>query len=294
MLSANTGERLFRHFVSMHDRPGAGKTPFFMVAGMFGNILNLRHLAHLIGTERPFYGLQARGLYGEDEPHECLHDAARDYVAEMRQIQPEGPYMIGGFSGGGITAYEMARQLKEAGEDVAALVLLDTPLPRRRPLSGPDRLKLQFLKLREEGAGYPFEWARRRIRWEFEKRRAVEFETDETEFHNAAIKAGFLKAIGSYEVAPWEGPMTLLRPPLSRRYEVAPGRFVNADREYVNHTNDWDRYVPALEVIEVPGDHDSMVLEPNVRVLAARMRMVLDRAEKEFDRADYEDLHAAE
>jgi thioesterase domain-containing protein/acyl carrier protein len=284
----------FRHVVVMHDRAGAVKTPFFMVAGMFGNVLNLRHLAHLIGAERPFYGLQARGLYGEDDPHQCLHDAARDYIAEMRKVQPEGPYMIGGFSGGGITAYEMARQLKEAGEDVSALVMLDTPLPRRRPLSRPDRLKLQFLKLREAGAAYPFDWARRRIRWEFAKRRAVEFETDQTEFHNAAIKAGFLNAIGRYEVKPWQGPMTLLRPPLSRRYEIAPGRFVNDDREYVHHANDWDRYVPNLEVVEVPGDHDSMVLEPNVRVLAARMRAILDRAETDFDRADYEDLHAAE
>ena len=129
----------------MQERHGASGTPFFMVAGMFGNVLNLRHLAHLIGTERPFYGLQARGLYGEDQPHQSLGDAARDYIAEIRQVQPEGPYMIGGFSGGGITAYEMARQLKAAGEEVAALVLLDTPLPRRRPLSRQDRLKLQFL-----------------------------------------------------------------------------------------------------------------------------------------------------
>ena len=291
---APTEARKFRHVVSMHDRSSTVKTPFFIVAGMYGNVLNLRHLAHLIGTDRPFYGLQARGLYGEDAPHESLVDAARDYIEEMRQVQPQGPYMIGGFSGGGITAYEMARQLKEAGEEVAALVLLDTPLPRRRPLTRPDRLKLQLLKLREAGAAYPLEWARRRIHWEFQKRRAVEMETDQTEFHNAAIKAGFLKAINLYEVAPWKGPLTLLRPPLSRRYEVGPGRFVNDWREYVLHANDWDRYVANPEVIEVPGDHDSMVLEPNVRVLAARMRTILDRAEKNCNTGDYEDLHAAE
>jgi thioesterase domain-containing protein/acyl carrier protein len=287
-------QRRFRHVVAMQERHGASGTPFFMVAGMFGNVLNLRHLAHLIGTERPFYGLQAQGLYDEDQHHQSLGDAARDYIAEIRQVQPEGPYMIGGFSGGGITAYEMARQLKAAGEKVAALVLLDTPLPRRRPLSRQDRLKLQFLKLREQGAAYPFDWARQRIRWEFEKRRAVEIEAGETEFHNAAIQAGFLRAISVYEVEPWAGPMTLMRPPLSRRYEVAPGRFVNERRQYADHANDWDQYVPNLQVIEVPGDHDSMVLEPNVRVLASRMRALLEAADKERGSADFEDLHAAE
>ena len=83
---------------------------------MFGNVLNLRHLAHLLGTDRPFYGLQARGLYGDEEPHETFEEAAADYIAEMRTVQPHGPYLLGGFSGGGITAYEMARQLEADGE----------------------------------------------------------------------------------------------------------------------------------------------------------------------------------
>ena len=286
--------RDFLHDVPLHSGQSRSKTPFFMVAGMFGNVLNLRHLAHLIGTDRPFYGLQARGLYGGAEPHDSLVDAARDYIAEMRQVQPHGPYMIGGFSGGGITAYEMAKQLREAGEDVSALILLDTPLPQRRSLTRKDRLKLQVLKLREEGVNYPIEWARRRIKWEFEKRRAPEFEVDENEFHNTAIKVAFYRAIGRYEVTPWDGPLTLLRPPLSLRYEVAPGRYVNDSREYVIPTNDWDLYAPHLAVIEVPGDHDSMVLEPNVRVLASRMRTVLEKADRRPGNDKLTSLRAAE
>eukprot|EP00494_Astrolonche_serrata_P016437 UN16603 len=75
---------------------------------MFGNVLNLRHLAQLIGEERPFYGLQARGLYGDHAPHETFEAMASDYIAEIKTVQPEGPYILGGFSGGGITAYEIA------------------------------------------------------------------------------------------------------------------------------------------------------------------------------------------
>lgn len=287
-------QQRFMHLVPMHAGRKGGKTPFFMVAGMFGNVLNLRHLAHLIGSDRPFYGLQSRGLYGGAEPHNSLVEAARDYIAEIRQMQPAGPYMIGGFSGGGITAYEIARQLRDAGEDISALILLDTPLPQRRALTRQDRMALQLLKLREEGPLYPLRWARKRINWEFEKRKAPELQTDQTEFHNTAIKLGFLEAIGKYEVQPWNGPMTLFRPPLSQRWQVAPGRFVSESREYVNPTNDWDRYAPALEVFEVPGDHDSMVLEPNVRVLAVRMREVLDREGKRSGVPETRHLRAAE
>ena len=57
---------------------------------------------------------------------------ASDYLAEVRRVQPEGPYLLGGFSGGGLTAYEMARQLLAAGEEVALLALLATRLPRAR------------------------------------------------------------------------------------------------------------------------------------------------------------------
>lgn len=272
----------FSYLVPMHgDADSGGKLPFFMVAGMFGNVLNLRHLGHLIGAERPFYGLQARGLLGGEDPHDNLVDAARDYIEEIRQVQPHGPYMVGGFSGGGITAFEIARQLREAGEEIAALVLLDTPLPQRPLLSRGDRLRMKLAQLREGGFAYPVTWARNRIRWEIQKRRAVEFETSTTEFHNEAIRAGFIAAIGAYRVENWAGPMTLFRPPLSRRFKVGGGRFVSEEREYVDPHNGWLPYVPTIDVIEVPGDHDSMVLEPNVRVLSAQMRRVLDEAERQ-------------
>ncbi len=123
----------FTHLVPMHAGEGGPKTPFFLVAGMFGNVLNLRHLAHLIGTDRPFYGLQARGLYGDAAPHDDLVQAATDMIAEMRQVQAQGPWLVGGFSGGGITAYEIAQQLAAQGEEVAGVVMLDTPLAAAPP-----------------------------------------------------------------------------------------------------------------------------------------------------------------
>ncbi|WP_343503046.1 type I polyketide synthase [Alloyangia pacifica] len=281
-----TPERRFTHLVPMHDGEGGPRRPFFLVAGMFGNVLNLRHLAHLLGADRRFYGLQAKGLYGGEAPHATIEAAAADYIAEMRQVQPEGPYMLGGFSGGGITAYEIARQLESLGEEVALCVLLDTPLPTRRPLGRADRLRIQWQEARAKGPLYPLVWARNRLRWEIAKRRASEATHAGHAFHNAEIEAAFLQAVAQYRVRPWDGKLVLYRPPLVGKWQVGGGRMVNSERAYVLADNDWGQYVPGVEVHEVPGDHDSMVLEPNVRVLAAQMRQAIAEAEAEASAPD--------
>ena len=276
--------RRFTHLVPMHEGEGGAKTPFFLVAGMFGNVLNLRHLAQLLGGDRPFYGLQARGLYGDQPPHATLPEAAADYIAELRQVQPHGPYMLGGFSGGGLTAWEMAQQLRAAGETVSALVLLDTPLPLRPVLTRRDKALIKAAELRQRGPGYLADWARSRWQWQM-RDRSVAATDGEHAFHNAEIEAAFRAALPLYDLRPWPGPAALFRPPLDRHWQVSAGRWVSAAREYVYDDNDLTRFAPRLKVIEVPGDHDSMVLEPNVRVLAARMRAVFDAAETPEARA---------
>jgi thioesterase domain-containing protein len=266
----------------MHPETPGPAPPFFLVAGMFGNVLNLRHLGTILGNERPFYGLQARGLFGDQPPHTTIEDAARDYIREMREVQPNGPYMLGGFSGGGIIAYEIAQQLRNAGENVAALIMLDTPLPQRRPLTLRDRMAIQAHELIQKGPAYVVQWATRRLRWELDKYRKNDDSAADTtaQFHNSAIEAAFLNAISQYQVAPWAGPLTLFRPPLQGRWQVAPDRLIDHERAYVLHDNDWGQWAAALTIIEVPGDHDSMVLEPNVRVLASRLREILAAQEQ--------------
>jgi acyl transferase domain-containing protein/thioesterase domain-containing protein/acyl carrier protein len=273
--------RRFTHLVAMHDGEGGGRTPFFLVAGMFGNVLNLRHLAQLLGTERPFYGLQARGLFGDLQPHRTLPEAATDCIAEMRQVQPHGPYMLGGFSGGGLTAWEIAQQLTAAGEAVSLLVLLDTPLPVRPALGRRDRLLIRAAEMREQGPRFWANWLRAKLDHARHEREAGAGggETGQAQFHNAAIEAAFRAALPGYAMRPFGGETVLFRPPLDRRYRVSGGRWVSSGREYVFPDNDLTRFAPRLSVIEVPGDHDSMVLEPNVRVLAARMRALIEAAE---------------
>jgi len=83
----------------------------------------------------------------------------------------------------------------------------------------------------------------------------------------------------------WQGPLALFRPPLVGKWAVSGGAIVNSERTYVTNDNDWSAHAPLVEVFEVPGDHDSMVLEPNVRVLAARLRRCIEDAENPAARA---------
>jgi len=272
----------YTHLVQMSPGQVGEKLPFFLVAGMFGNVLNLRHLAHLIGSDRPFYGLQARGLYGDHAPHETFAEMARDYLAELRTVQPNGPYLLAGFSGGGITAYEMAQQLRGSGESVGLLAFLDTPLPWVEPLSAVDKASIHLQRLSRSGLGYLTDWLRSRIRWELKRLRGTErngAQEDPSNFRSLEIEAAFRRALDCYPLKPYDGPITLFRPKLDEAYRLSGDRVANSMREIICPDNGWTEYCCELRVFETPGDHDSMVLEPNVRVLAARLRACILESE---------------
>ena len=61
-----------------------------------------------MGRTQPFYGLQARGIDGVLEPHQSIEAMASAYLEEIRAVRPHGPYVLGGYSGGGLVAFEMA------------------------------------------------------------------------------------------------------------------------------------------------------------------------------------------
>jgi len=280
----------FRHLVPM-NAPGAeqrGKLPFFLCAGMFGNVMNLRHLATLVGEDRPFHGVQARGLLGQEEPHENFHEMAKDYLAEIRAVQPHGPYLLGGFSGGGLAAYEMALQLIEAGEEVPLLVLLDTPLAQDEPLTRQERLLIHKQNLQKEGARFFLNWVENKIKYREELRereasRATQAESKEAaNFRSNLIEAAFYRALDRYHTKPLPASTKLLlcRPKLRPTHTFGPMRAINKDRRRIYHDNGWSKYSDSVEVFEAPGNHDSMVLEPNVRILAARLRPALNDAEQ--------------
>jgi amino acid adenylation domain-containing protein len=107
-------------------QPRGSRPPFFCVHAVGGNVLEYYDLARHLGSDQPFYGLQSRGLNGEEAPHERIDAMAAHYIREMREAQPVGPYFIGGRSLGGIIAYEIACQLHAQGQEVGLLALLDS------------------------------------------------------------------------------------------------------------------------------------------------------------------------
>lgn len=273
--------RRFTHLVPMAGMALKDQTPFFICAGMFGNVLNLRHLSVNVGQDRPVYGLQARGLYGDQAPHETFEEMARANLAEVRQVQPHGPYLLGGFSGGGLVAFEMAQQLRAAGEEVGIVILLDTPYPEEVKLTIADRIAIRTQDVRRKGAAFFAEWVKWRLEYEIRqrmKRREGEGLTGD-QLHNQVIEAAFYRALSRYQGSRYEGHAMLLRPRLQVAYQLLDGRELNADRGPVHDDNGWSPYIAELSILEVPGDHDSMVLEPNIRVLASHIRRALDGAQ---------------
>ena len=124
-------------------RAGGTLRPLFAVPGVYGNVVGFANLARELGSEQPFYGLQSVGLDGAGAPLDSIEAMAKLYVTEIRSVQVRGPYAIIGACFGATVAYEMARQLLEAGEEIAFLGLLSptdregngenedhTPVPR--------------------------------------------------------------------------------------------------------------------------------------------------------------------
>ncbi len=107
-------------------QPLGSRPLFFCIHGGGGNVLIYRDLARHLGSDQPFYGLQAQGLDGERPCLTTIEAMATLYVSEIRRLQPQGPYYLGGYCLGGTVAYEMAQQLQAQGEEVALLALFDT------------------------------------------------------------------------------------------------------------------------------------------------------------------------
>lgn len=110
-------------------QPKGFKPPLFCVHAAGGNVLFYRDLANRLGTDQPFYGLQALGLDQKKLRHNRVEEMASHYIEEIRKVQPEGPYHLGGACFGGLVVYEMAQQLQAQGQKVALVALFNTNGP---------------------------------------------------------------------------------------------------------------------------------------------------------------------
>ena len=125
----------------------------FCVHGGSGTILLFHALGRRLSKKRPVYGLQAVGLYGGEPPQRTVEEMAQRYLGEMKQVQPRGPYALAGWCFGGIVAYEMARTLLAAGEEVLVVAMLNTMTP-----------EAELALLKRDLAAVPREGTRDRMR----------------------------------------------------------------------------------------------------------------------------------
>jgi amino acid adenylation domain-containing protein len=135
------------------------RPPFFLVGWVGGQLIGYRTLVSSFPEGVPIYGLQAPGLDGRRLPIQTVEGLAAHYVQEMRRMQSEGPYYIGGFCFAGVVAYEMARQLAAQGEDLGMVALIDSYPRGTRPR--PDKRESRRVRLAE----FRVASARGRVQW---------------------------------------------------------------------------------------------------------------------------------
>lgn len=110
-------------------QPDGSRRPLFAVPGHNGDVFCFVPLARHLGTAQPFYGLQPPGLDAGEAPLRRIEELADYFIKAVRSVQPKGPYQLGGYCLGGLTAFEMARRLRLDGEEVSLLALFSTLAP---------------------------------------------------------------------------------------------------------------------------------------------------------------------
>jgi amino acid adenylation domain-containing protein len=261
---------------------GNGQAPLFLVGWAGGEVLPYRELVENLDPGLPVFGLRAPGVDRRTPPLANVEELAAYYVEEIRRVQPHGPYRLGGFCFSGLVAYEMARLLRADGEDLGLLALIDAypyrPSSRRR-----QRLELELNKLRAfKGADL-----REKRVWVSDRFAGLA---------GRARNATYLK-IGPriYELLAARNLQHLIpRRPLNlvlvasnlarRRYIPTPldvrVEFFRAQTAPDLRPTPWEtiagRGVELRQIVAPDINHDRMMHEPHVRLLAAELARALE------------------
>jgi amino acid adenylation domain-containing protein len=234
-------------------QPHGTKPPFFCVHPGGGTVLAYLDLAQSIDPDRPFYGLESLELSESQQLLNTVEAMAAHYIEAMQTVQPQGPYAIGGWSLGGLVAFEMAQQLQAQGQELSCLALLDTyPFTEIETFDeAADTEFIEELLARSQTpvlGGIP--------------------EADLTQAQRLLqLFKSHIEAANQYTPQPYPGKVTLLL--------AADG--VAADAE--DPTIGWENLARAgVEIHWLPGDHHTMVAQPHVQQLAAQLQSCLDRS----------------
>ncbi len=264
-------------------RFGRGRAPLFLVHPGGGNLMAYVGLVKELDAEQPVFGLRSRGIEYDETPNWTVEEMARDYLAAIREVAPSGPYRLGGWSLGGVIAFEMARQLEAAGETVEPLLLIDSRSPRLDDPDGPARSSaLQQVRRFAEDLGLPGD----RLPLPEEEQGDADEVAYLREVLVAARLAGLVpealdlarmqhlygvfkinvQAMQDYRPGSYGGRIVLLR---ARKRTLS-------QRLFRSRTFGWERVATGgVEVLAVPGTHYSMLREPHAAALAREIERAL-------------------
>ncbi len=262
------------------------KPPLFLMHAHGGNVLEYYPLANLLGPDQPVYALQARGLNGHIVKDSTLEDMAAAYITELRSLQPEGPYFLGGFCFGGLLALEVAQQLTAAGQAVALLAMIQSVHP-------------EAWRFKPGTSVFQRAWYRATKRISLESDNLLYgnkgYIVDKLRYVSGVVRARIAIAVGSLtgreHPDPTQLPMQYILETLGKVHEKAlktwvprpyGGRVVlfRASKQMSGLAADqylgWKHVFNGnLEVREIPGHQQNLLLEPNVLRLATEFTNIL-------------------
>jgi amino acid adenylation domain-containing protein len=248
LAAAMRGSATLRPSPLVPIQPHGSAPPLFCVHGGWGDVMCYARLAEQLGSDQPFFGLQAI-----DDAGSSVEDLARVYLDAMIGKQPRGPYRLGGWSFGGIVAYEMAHQLRVKGDEVQSLILFDA-MPPGSPAANLDRVLAE-------------------IRGRLEVARPWLADPESTAEGGRWVAAAARRARSHHEMllayAPPACDVPLLLLHATDRFEDQPYDAVAA----------WRRLVPGpFDEQRAGGNHLTMLEEPHVDGVATAVRSFFARS----------------
>jgi len=244
-------------------KDGGEAPPAFIAPGLGGGPAEFFQLVKYIQGPNPIYGLQPKGIEGFDQPCERIEDMADFYLQAVRRFQPQGPYLLAGYSLGGLVALEMARTLTSEGQTVAMLVMLDSyPNINTLPPGQFLRLFAQRMKRRITHFGQ-LPKAEIRLGGLTSADAISSFAPAFERVRDAAYRS-----LRSYKPSYYPGPVKFIRAEKITDFPEAPDAV-------------WSPLVKSFELETVPGDHLGMLTKHSDK-LAEVLNRHLDAATRSF------------
>jgi thioesterase domain-containing protein/acyl carrier protein len=266
-------------------RDGSAAEPLVLLPALGGDVGCYQELVQKLSLDRPVVAFRPRGMDDVNPPHSDMQQLANDYAAALRNMQPEGPYYIAGWSAGGVTAFAMTERLIADGAEVGLLALFDAPLPsiyRDIDVADDARFLCDMIRFTNRFAGTNIEVSMKDIeslspdeRFAHALKQARDqgmfppSVSDEYVHRLVAVGEGLVRASKNYKPQPMGIAMQLFQPAIGGGLEDISGHDLPAD-------NGWESLVgQKTHRVTVPGDHFTMMTGEGAETLAAALERLL-------------------